>query len=215
MSAVSHPRYRSGFTLIELLVAIAVFSFLATAMYTGVRQIVIEREILLERTAELNQLQRAVRYLQTDLSQLHPRSVRDELGRDRIAAIANDPSQDFSLQLSRDGWRNPALAPRGSLQRVQYRLEDEALIREHWPVMDRLLGDEPRQITLIEGVEKMEIAYLDNSLEWQPNWPPPTTAAGPAANAGPAGPAPLPRAIRYRITLESYGEIERLVEVVR
>ena len=200
----------TGFTLIELLVAIAIFGFLATTMYTGIRSVVIQRELVLESTNELNELQRAIRFLQTDLSQLHPRSVRDELGRGRIAAIINDPSEEFQLQLSRDGWRNPAFARRGSLQRVQYRLEDDVLIREHWPVMDSLLGDEPRELELISGVEKFEIAYLDEALEWQPDWPPAQQTGG-----APVTTDDLPRAIRYRITLETYGEIERLVEVTR
>ena len=197
----------SGFTLLELMVAIAIFSFLATAMYTGIRQIVAEREILQQRTTELNELQRAVRYLNTDFTQLHPRDVRDELGRDRVAALSSDPSQDFALLLTRDGWRNPALTARGSLQRVQYRLEDEVLIREYWPVMDHMLGADVRQLELLKDVEKFEIAYLDKSLEWQKDWP-------PAANTGQTTPTTsLPVAIRYRLTLKGFGEIERLVEI--
>jgi general secretion pathway protein J len=206
MSA-QHKTRHSGFTLIELMVAIAIFSFLATAMYTGIRQIVAEREILQERNDALNQLQRAVRYLNTDFSQLTPRDVRDELGRDRAAALSSDPSQDFALQLSRDGWRNPAQALRGSVQRVQYRLEDEILIREHWPVMDHLLGAEAREIELLTNVEKFEIAYLDESLDWQIDWPP------AAATAETTSTTRLPKAIRYRLTLKDFGEIERLVEL--
>lgn len=197
---------RNGFTLIELLVAMAIFSFLATAMYTGIRQIVLEREIILARTTELHQLQRTIRYLNTDFAQLHPRDVRDELGRGRLAALVSDPSQDFGLELSRDGWRNPALAARGSLQRVQYRLENETLIRKYWPVMDRLLGAEARELELLNNVEKFEIAYLDEALEWQTDWPP--------SNAQP-GLTLLPIAVRYRLTLKEFGEIERLVEVPR
>ncbi len=197
---------RNGFTLIELLVAMAIFSFLATAMYTGIRQIVLEREIILARTTELHQLQRTIRHLNTDFAQLHPRDVRDELGRGRLAALVSDPSQDFGLELSRDGWRNPALAARGSLQRVQYRLENEILIRKYWPVMDRLLGAEARELELLNNVEKFEIAYLDEALEWQTDWPPSNFQPGLTL---------LPIAVRYRLTLKEFGEIERLVEVPR
>lgn len=198
-----------GFTLLELMVAIAIFSFLATAMYTGIRQIVIEREIIVARAAELANLQRAVRYLNTDFSQLHPRPVRDELGRDKLGALITDPSSDVvALEFSRDGWRNPAARPRGTLQRVQYRIEEDVLIREYWPVMDRLLGDDPRTLELLEGVESMEVAFLDQDNEWQPDWPP--TASNSAATGQLDD---LPKAVRYRLTLESYGDIERIVEV--
>ncbi|MCP4000355.1 MAG: type II secretion system minor pseudopilin GspJ [Gammaproteobacteria bacterium] len=199
----------TGFTLIELMVAMAIFSFLATAMYTGIRQIISEREILLQQTDELNQLQRAVRYLNTDFSQLHPRDIRGPLGQDRIGALSSDPSQDFTLELSRNGWRNPAQAVRGSLQRVRYRLEDEVLIREYWPVMDHLLGADTRQLELLKGVEKIEIAYLDDQLEWQADWPPATN------NSITPSTTILPLAIRYKLTLKSFGEIERLVEIIQ
>ncbi len=195
-----------GFTLIELLVAMAIFSFLATAMFTGIRQIVLEREIILARTTELHQLQRTIRYLNTDFAQLHPRDVRDELGRGRMAALVSDPSQEFGLELSRDGWRNPALALRGSLQRVQYKLEDETLTRKYWPVMDRLLGAEARELELLKNVEKFDIAFLDEAQVWQPDWPPNNVQSGLTL---------LPIAVRYRLTLKDFGEIERLVEVPR
>ena len=195
-----------GFTLLELMVAIAIFSFLATAMYTGIRQIVIEREVIVARADELANLQRAVRYLNTDFAQMHPRVVRDELGRDKLGALITDPSSDtVAIEFSRDGWRNPASRPRGTLQRVQYRIEEDVLIREYWPVMDRLLGDEPRTLELLEGVEDMEIAFLDQDNEWQPDWPP--------TNAGNVSLDQLPKAVRYRFTLDSFGEIERIVEV--
>jgi general secretion pathway protein J len=217
VSGTAYQSKLAAFTLLELLVAIAIFSFLATAMFTGIRQIVLQREVLLEQVQELTSLQRAVRYLNNDFSQLHPRDVRDELGRNRVAALSSDPSQDFALSLSRDGWRNPALAPRGTLQRVQYRLEDQTLIREYWPAMDNMLGAEPRELELLTDVEVFEIAYLNDALEWIPDWPPanyqpPTTAQ---LNAGAIADPGLPRAVRYRLTLSTFGEIERLVEVVQ
>jgi general secretion pathway protein J len=217
VSGTPNPSRLAAFTLLELLVAMAIFSFLATAMFTGMRQVVLQREVLLEQVEALTSLQRAVRYLNNDFSQLHPRDVRDELGRDRIASLSSDPSQDFSLSLSRNGWRNPALAPRGSLQRVQYRLEDETLIRSYWPAMDNVLGAEPRELELLTDVEAFEIAYLNDALEWIPDWPPanyeaPTTAE---VNAGAIADPGLPRAVRYRLTLSTFGEIERLVEVVQ
>ncbi|MGI9289650.1 MAG: type II secretion system minor pseudopilin GspJ [Gammaproteobacteria bacterium] len=213
---MNRNRQQRAFTLIELLVAMAIFSFLATAMFTGIRQIVLEREILVAQVESLIALQRTVRYLNNDFSQLHPRDVRDELGRDRIASLSSDPSQDFAVLLSRDGWRNPAEAPRGTLQRVQYRLEDETLIREYWSSMDNVLGVKPRSIELLEGIESLEIAYLTDELEWIPDWPPADFVNTPDPTTGEPPPGPgLPKAIRYRLTLQDFGEIERLVEVVQ
>lgn len=198
----------AGFTLLELLVAIAIFSFLGAATFTAINQIVIEREIVSERAGQLKDMQRAVRYLNTDLSQLHPRPVRDELGRDKVGALLVDTSEEFALLLTRDGWRNPTLQRRGTLQRVRYRLEETTLLREYWPVLDRMLGDEPRSLELMQDIEEFDIAFLNEENEWVDIWP-------PAADEPDSVISTLPRAVRYRFTHKGFGEIERLVEVAR
>jgi len=198
-------RHIKGFTLIELLAAMAIFSLLAVAMYGGVQWVVLEREIVMERQKELHDLQRSVSYLNDDFGQLQPRDVRDELGRDVAPALWTEPGRDFIVELSHDGWRNPAGAPRGTLQRVQYRLEEDTLVREYWPVMDRVLGMDGRVQELLNGVDEFEIEYLDESGEWQQTWP-------PLSSATPA-PGSLPLAIRYRLETRAFGEIIRLVEI--
>jgi len=215
-----------AFTLIELLVAMVIFSVLAVMMYGGVQWVMLERELVLERQNELRELQRTVLYLNTDFYQLRPRDVRDELGRDIQPALLDQPGQDFIVELSRDGWRNPAGAARGNLQRVQYRLEDpeqdenaprsrrdddteyQILIREYWPVMDRMLGMEGRRQEILHGVEEFTIEYLDDGGQWQEDWPP--------ASVQTSAPVPgLPGAVRYRLNTRAFGEIERLVEIAR
>ena len=107
--------------------------------------------------------------------QLQPRDVRDELGRAQEGAVLTDPAGDFIVRLSRAGWRNPGSRyQRGILQRVQYRLEDNVLYREYWPVMDRVLGMEPVSQELLAGVMKLEINFLDEANAWQETWPPRT-----------------------------------------
>lgn len=202
---ITYSAAHRGFTLIELLAAMAIFSLLAVAMYGGVQWVVLEREIVMERQKELHDLQRSVSYLNDDFGQLQARDIRDELGRDAAPALWTEPGRDFIVELSHDGWRNPAGAPRGTLQRVQYRLDEDTLIREYWPVMDRVLGMEGRIQELLDGVEEFEIEYMDASGEWQQTWPP--------LNSAEPEPGILPRAIRYRLETLSFGEIVRLVEI--
>lgn len=202
---ITRSAVQGGFTLIELLAAMAIFSLLAVAMYGGVQWVVMEREIVMERQKELHDLQRSVSYLNDDFGQLQARDIRDELGRDAAPALWTEPGRDFIVELSHDGWRNPAGAPRGTLQRVQYRLEENTLVREYWPVMDRVLGMEGRIQELLDGVEDFEIEYMDVSGEWQQSWPP--------LNSVEPDPGILPRAIRYRLETLSFGEIVRLVEI--
>jgi general secretion pathway protein J len=197
-----------GFTLIELLLAIAIFGFLATLMYGGVAAVVRDREIIMERLDELDQLQRTVRALNTDFSQLQPRDVRGVLGREQEFALQTDTANDYVVRLSRAGWRNPeSRYARGILQRAQYRLEDEVLYRDYWPVMDHVLGAEPRRQKLLEGVLAFELEFLEGSDLWQPMWPP--------RNATQMPPYELPYAVRYTMTIKNIGEVSRLVELVR
>lgn len=194
-----------GFTLIELLVAMAIFVILAAAMYGGTQWIIEERAIVTERAAELENLQRAVRRLQNDLSQAYPRAVRDELGRGQVAALLTERSGDLQLRLTRSGWRNPLQRNRAYLQRVQYRYDEESrqLFRDTWPVLDRLLGDDPAEQLLLDKVSDFDVEFLDADGNWIQDWPQPQAT----------GFSSMPRAVRYRIDTDSFGEIIRVVEV--
>jgi len=211
-----------GFTLIELLAAMAIFSLLAVVMYGGTQWIILEREIILDRQARLHDLQRTVSLLNSDFSQLRLRPIRDELGRDSLPALMSDQGGQFLVELSHDGWRNPAGAARGTLQRVQYRLEQPpasentdrsrdqpfTLVREYWPVMDRILGMEGRTQNLLSDIETFTIEYLDTDGEWRDIWPPLSAGVGESSNAG-----YLPLAVRYRFESTTFGPVERIVEV--
>ena len=194
-----------GFTLIELLVSMALFVVLAAAMYGGTQWVMDEREIVNERAAELEELQRAVRRLHTDFGQAWPRAVRDELGRGQVAALLTERRSGLQIRLSKSGWRNPTNRNRSVIQRVQYRYDEDEdiLYRDTWPVLDRVLGEEPLEQTLLRGVTEFEVEFLDDNGEWRQDWP--------VDNA--PGFTVMPRAIRYRLDTDAFGRIERLIEV--
>ncbi|MFW2406039.1 MAG: type II secretion system minor pseudopilin GspJ [Gammaproteobacteria bacterium] len=195
-----------GFTLIELLVAIAIFGVISMLALGGLNTIVQQQTLAKEQMVRLGQLQRAVRMITWDFTQLNPRFVRDLLGRSTEAPLVTDGLDGNIVRLSRGGWRNPVPAPRGTLQRVQYRIEDEKLIREYWPVMDFPLGMEPRSEEILEGVVDVEIEYLDNASQWSTQWPPLSEINATSFV--------FPRAVRIRFELDSWGEIERVVDLL-
>jgi general secretion pathway protein J len=193
-----------GFTLLELLVAMAIFAIIGLAATGGLNAVIDQSAAAKRSLTELNELQRAMRFLTTDLYELHPRAVRDELGRGDEAALIANGQDVYLIRFSREGWRNPAGLPRSTIQRVQYRLEEETLIREYWPVLDRTLAAEPIALELLEGVTELEFEYLDYTDQWQTQWPP----------VKPGGDTELwPRAIRINLTLRNTGKLQRLIEV--
>lgn len=204
------PRCRlRGFTLLELLVSMAIFAIISALAMGGLNSVLAQKEIAGRQLARLHQVQRAVRIITGDFSQLVPRFARDELGTSQIPILA-PCGVEFLVCFSRDGWRNPFNQfARGTLQRTQYRIDDRQLIREYWPVMDRTLATEPRSEVLVDDVDEFRITYLDRSgsAEWQSQWPP--LQKQESVNAG------LPLAVRITIVLKDWGEISHLVELVQ
>ena len=140
-----------------------IFAVISVMALGGLNAVARQQELAREDMQALNQLQRAVRDLVWDFSQLQPRYVRDELGQGTEPPLLADGRLDYLVRLTRGGWRNPAGFPRGTLQRVQYRIEDDVLIREYWPVLDHPLGMEPRSVELLDGVIDLRIFYLDGN----------------------------------------------------
>jgi general secretion pathway protein J len=201
-------RRAAGFTLLELLVAMAVFAVIGAMALGGLNAVVGQGEIAAQQMARLAALQRAMRVITSDLGGLQPRFVRDELGTPGELPLVTDGRGEYLLRLTRGGWSNPSRAPfRGTLQRLQYRLDEDVLIREYWPVLDRVLGEKPRSERLLTGVERIEFAYLDQGPEWLTQWPPPARAT--------PGNGERPRAIRVTLKLADFGTLERVVEVVQ
>lgn len=201
--ARTHAR---GFTLIEVMVAMAIFAVMAVIMFGGFNFISAQTVWSSERAARLQQIQTTMLYLSRDISQLQPRPVRSEIGDFREPALSADARSNDLLTLTRGGWGNPAFLPRGTLQRVTYAIEDDVLMRIDWPVLDRSSGLIPRRNELIDGVERLDVRYLDSTLEWHEEWP-------PLGSRNLIAPWLRPIAIELTLKLDDRGEIKRLVEI--
>lgn len=184
----------------------ALFAILATLSYGTLSQTLLSAEILTDRMDRLQALQRTVRVLTDDLRQISPRPVRDELGGNFAPALSTGFRSGYLLELTRGGWSNPMVLPRGTLQRAAYKLEDDELVRYHWNVLDRTLSQEPLGLTLLDGVESIQFRFYDTGDQYTDQWP-------PLNQAGPATVRLRPRAVEFILQLEIEGEIRRLVEV--
>ena len=195
-----------GFTLIEVLVALAVFGIMSMLAYAALGSTLSNADYLTDRMDRLQSVQRAVRYLSTDLIQTAPRPVRTELGDSFSPALQSSLSSDFALELTHGGWGNPAGLPRSTMQRVAYRIEDDELVRYHWTVLDRTFANEPIATVLLDDVESLFFRFYEANGEPSDVWP-------PLAQQGTGTLRSRPRAVEIALTLVDQGEIRRLLEV--
>jgi len=201
-----NQRTSRGFTLIEVLVALAVFGVMSMLAYAALGSTLSNADYLTERMDRLQSIQRAMRYLTTDLMQTAPRPVRTELGDSFSPALETSLSSEFVLELTRSGWGNPAGLPRGTLQRVAYRLEEDKLVRYYWTVLDRTYANEPLVTVLLDNVESLFFRYHQASGEPSDVWP-------PLGQQGPNVLRSRPRAVEIVLSLADQGEITRLLEI--
>ena len=200
-----------GFTLIEVLLAIALTALVAFMAYAGVSAAADAAERHRAQVERLGELQTALRWLTRDLQQLIDRPIVDARG-DRMPALIGGEQSDPLLALSHVGWDNPLQRPRGSVQRVRYRLDEGKLWRENWLVLDRVDDDKQLQsVQLLGGVNGVRFEFLDGKSanaasqriggEWLSEWP------------ATAGDTLLPLAVKIELELDDIGTVERIVAI--
>ncbi|KAA1194648.1 type II secretion system protein GspJ [Pseudohalioglobus sediminis] len=204
-----------GFTLVEVLIALAITAVVSTIAYTSFTTVlngVENTQATAERVYEIN---RAWMMISRDLDQFVPRPVRDEFG-DVEPALQGGMAARFPLSLTRAGWHNPLGHARPELQRVNYRLEEETLWRDSYPVLDRAGETEPLSAELLQGVEEIRVLFLDSpenarslgtgteldTRNWPENWVADSSRPGAGVSA--------PMAVEVRLVLSDWGEMRRI-----
>jgi general secretion pathway protein J len=191
-----------GFTLLELLVALAIFTVIGAAAYTGLFAVLEARDATRAESERLAAVQYAVDTFVDDLTQATDRSVRSVQPRQRAPLYAPGPDIEPLLAVTRGGWPNPAGLPRSTLARVEWLLDDRQLLRQTRARPDAPDQVEPVRRRVLERVDAVDLRFQDAEGEWSPRWPP--------LNA-PDSAAMLPRAVEVTLELADWGEVRRLV----
>ncbi|QKK01831.1 MAG: type II secretion system minor pseudopilin GspJ [Pseudomonadota bacterium] len=186
---------QAGFTLIEVLVAVAVFALLAATAYTALDALSRSAMQHRDRAAAFAAVQLGVARLDADLRQMVSRPVAAAAG--TIEPALRGGSDRF--EATRAGWHNPGSAPRSTLQRFGWTRSGSDLVRTAWPVTDRVAATRQRSETVLAGVKRFELRYLDAGGDWRERWPLDASVRE------------LPRAIEVTLELEPLGRIRRLV----
>jgi len=204
-------RSTRGFTLIELLVGLFVTAVMFAIGYGALTEVARNRLEIQNTQTSLSELRRAVRVLADDLGQLHPRPIRDELGRIYAPALVAEPGTLSPIGLTRGGRTTTSSHSRSSLQRVEYLIEGGRLVRFVWPVLDRVQSSNASRRVLMRDVRSLEFRYLDDRGDWRTDWPPPPSSGESEISQQRI----RPRAIEFTLITESQGAIRRVIEVPR
>ena len=204
------PRGR-GFTLLELLVALFIAAVMFAMGYGAITQALTSRDSLKEQQAHLLELQTAVRVLEQDFMQLAPRPVRQAIGDEpaQPALLGAVPGVQPIVALTRGGWANPAGLQRPGLQRVAYFLENGTLRREYWNVLDPTLTSTTSKRNLMTHVKAMTLRYLDQSHQWQEQWPPGSAVIQKQEWTL----RQRPLAVEITLDTDDWGRIVRIIEI--
>lgn len=215
------PHHKSaGFTLLEVLIAISIFAVIGLGAYRMLDMIILSQSRVESHTETLRKTERAMQLVSMDFEQLVDRPVRDNYD-DKLAAVLS-PQQDYLIEFTRQGWRNPLQLPRSQLQRVAYELgslsnDDSSiasnnennsgphLLRHYWNVLDRAQDSEPRTQVLLKNVDDLQIRFLGSEGEWHSQWP-----AQLASGKQTLG---LPTAVIFEIHSPTLGQIQRLFQL--
>jgi len=200
------PRRCAGFTLLEILIAVAIFVVVGMLAMTGYNELTTQSDRIEDNAKRTRAIQAAVMRMGQDFATLEPRAVREPLGSELSPALRAQENNEVLAELTRSGWSNPAGVPRPTLQRVSYRVQEQKLFRDYWPVLDRTTTDEPTRVMLLDRVKSVSLRFMGADREWKQQWP-------PLGYSGRDASFVRPLAVEITLELDDWGKITRLIEV--
>lgn len=193
-----------GFTLIELLTALIILSLLALMSYRGLDATLDSREYVKRETEKWQRVTLFLDRFGRDVRLAAPRPVRvgpktAPAWRGKSNLMPEGITMPY-LEFSRFGWDYQE----GAAQRVAYRLNHKQEIELWlWPGLDIGPNMPPARYTVLTGVRKLDLEYLNGGRVWVSAWPEVDAPLAPGASS-------IPLAVRLRLVLASGEEILRI-----
>ena len=184
-----------GFTLIELMVAIAIFAVLALAGWQVFNNLIQVRERTSVKAEQLGAVQETYEQLSRDFSQALARPVM--IGSTAEAAFYLNNNE---FHLSRTGVIDPLQLGVAPMERVQYLLQQDKLIRQSYSQLDQSGNLVPNKTVLLSNVSDWKVSTLDQTTST--TWPiDNTTTSTPTTGQIPTGNSTLPMAVQITLTV--------------
>jgi general secretion pathway protein J len=189
-----------GFTLIEMVIAVAIFAVMMVIAFPGLTHIAKVGDQVGQSNSRLSELQFALTYLNRDWTQVSSRKILDQYGDEKPHIII----EDNSISFTHSGWSNLLQQKRSELQRVQYLVKENQLIRHYWISLDQVTAEEPISTVLIDEVESFSVYLIDSAEEPIERWPLDGQDTQRVNN---------PIALRVEIDLKKFGQVHRIMEI--
>jgi general secretion pathway protein J len=185
-------RHNGGFTLVEALVSLMVFSLIAA----GSAALLIQASRAQARVAEAHEAMRTLQLtraiLNSDLSQIAPRSPRSASGVPGPRFLGGDAV--VALGFVRAAVvREASTGATNVLAYVQYTIEADRLIRRTSPALEMPIASGPDDQVLLSGARNLRFEFYDGSV-WRRQW-----ISGSGAS--------MPRAVALVAETPRYGEV--------
>ena len=197
LSEQKNTQFQKGFTLIELLVALGVSAIISVLAYQAINSMLTTKTTVEAHSQRVEELQRALWWMEQDIIQVAPRSISDGLD---AHLPAFQFRSDLGLELTRIA-EYPTPYASGGLLRVGYQLEEGVLYRVVWPVVDRAPDSQPVRYPILDSVLSFELRLLKKDNQWLLYWPIPESDQMNTA---------LPKMTEVKVELEDLGEVTRL-----
>jgi general secretion pathway protein J len=184
-----------GFTLVEMLIALTIFGMITAGSVALLSFSVTSQEMTQRQLDTVASIRRAGALLTADLAQATARPWRDEAGSQQPAFYGSQGQEARAMMLVRAGWDNPDQLPRASLQRVEYRLQGDRLLRIGYANVDG--GGAAAVTSLIRDVQQLTLRFRDREGTWRTDW------QGP-------DPTDLPVAVELTVASPRFGPVRQL-----
>jgi len=180
--------------------ALGLFALMSAMAFGGVSNVIKSRDILAAEAEKWKDLSAFFGRLESDLRSAAPRPVREELGGVWPPLLGagvlrrGEEAPDISLTRLESGLESGASSV---MKRVGYRLRDGKIEYLIWAALDQPPRSGPKAYTVLEGVNRLGIRYLDDTLQWREEW----------------GASSLPRGVEVSVTMNTGETVQRLIAI--
>lgn len=193
-------RHSRGYTLIEILIALFIFAILSAIVVMAISNVFTADKSQTSKLKRLSEVQLAITLLERDLQQIINRKIIDSAGNKMNAIHIHGIKARDGIEFTRAGFVNPlGLQNRSSLQRVHYYLDNNALYRATYPVLDQTRSSVKQARLILTDINSLSWIFFDSNNNSYTTWPP-TEKIG----------SQIPQAIEVTVRMNDVGTINRL-----